>query len=74
MCAAVAFGTAAVLLGLAVSWYASTAAGASIAASAILLACCSATAHRLRGRLAARRLARHDQVHLPIDRKREMHS
>ncbi|WP_336855797.1 zinc ABC transporter permease AztB [Sinomonas albida] len=58
MCAAVGFGTAAVVLGLTVSWYASTAAGASIAASAILLACCSAVAHGFWERLAYRRAAR----------------
>ncbi|HKU12547.1 MAG TPA: zinc ABC transporter permease AztB [Sinomonas sp.] len=73
MCAAVAFGTAAVVLGLTVSWYASTAAGASIAAAAILLACGSASAHRLWVRLAFLRAARHDQTHLSIDRKREKH-
>lgn len=35
------FGTAAVFLGLIASWYAATAAGASVAAAAILLACLS---------------------------------
>ncbi|MEA5453958.1 zinc ABC transporter permease AztB [Sinomonas sp. JGH33] len=74
MCAAVGFGAAAVVLGLAVSWYAGTAAGASIAASAILLACCSAATHGLWGRLSCRHSARHDRTHLLIDRKREKHS
>lgn len=71
---AVAFGTAAVVLGLGVSWYASTAAGASIAASAILLACCSAAAHRLWRLLASVRAAHADRAQLLIDQKREKHS
>lgn len=41
MALAAVFGVAAVLLGLLASWYAATAAGASVAASAILLACLS---------------------------------
>lgn len=43
MALAAVFGVAAVLLGLLASWYAATAAGASVAASAILLACLSWT-------------------------------
>ena len=41
MALAAVFGITAVLLGLLASWYAATAAGASVAASAILLACLS---------------------------------
>ena len=41
MALAAVFGVAAVFLGLLASWYAATAAGASVAASAILLACLS---------------------------------
>ncbi|MDN3445716.1 zinc ABC transporter permease AztB [Microbacterium sp. APC 3901] len=41
MALAAAFGVSAVFLGLLASWYAATAAGASVAASAILLACLS---------------------------------
>ncbi|MEV7610852.1 zinc ABC transporter permease AztB [Microbacterium sp. NPDC089320] len=41
MALAAVFGVAAVFIGLLVSWYAATAAGASVAASAILLACLS---------------------------------
>ncbi|WP_447913554.1 zinc ABC transporter permease AztB [Microbacterium phyllosphaerae] len=41
MALAALFGVAAVFLGLLASWYAATAAGASVAASAILLACLS---------------------------------
>lgn len=43
MALAAVFGVAAVFLGLLASWYAATAAGASVAASAILLACLSWT-------------------------------
>jgi zinc/manganese transport system permease protein/manganese/iron transport system permease protein len=64
MCAAVGFGGAAVVLGLLVSWYANTAAGASIAALAILLALSSAVARRLWERV---------RLQPPIDRKRERH-
>jgi zinc/manganese transport system permease protein/manganese/iron transport system permease protein len=74
MGAAVAFGSAAVVLGLAISWYASTAAGASIAFSAILLAACSGGAHRLSAQLSSRLMARPDRTRLLIDRKREKHS
>ncbi len=65
MCAAVGFGGAAVVLGLLVSWYASTATGASIAASAILLAFSSAVAHRMWDRTRSQPLT---------DRKREKQS
>ena len=41
MALAAVFGVAAVFLGLLASWYAATAAGASVAASAILLSCLS---------------------------------
>nr|WP_314843421.1 zinc ABC transporter permease AztB [uncultured Microbacterium sp.] len=44
MVLACAFGIAAVFIGLLTSWYAATAAGASVAAAAILLACLSWTA------------------------------
>lgn len=47
MCASVGFGVAAVVLGLVVSWYGGTAAGATIASSAVLLALGSSIAHRL---------------------------
>lgn len=52
MALAAVFGVAAVFLGLLASWYAATAAGASVAASAILLACLS---WAVRGALSSRR-------------------
>ncbi|MGK3948707.1 zinc ABC transporter permease AztB [Microbacterium sp. K2] len=56
MALAAVFGVAAVLLGLLASWYAATAAGASVAASAILLACLSwATRTALDSRVARTR-------------------
>lgn len=57
MLLAALFGVAAVFAGLLVSWYAGTAAGASVAASAITIAGLSATARALATRRARRTLA-----------------
>lgn len=54
MALAAAFGVSAVFLGLLASWYAATAAGASVAASAILLAGLSWTARAALGSLGSR--------------------
>lgn len=53
MALACAFGVAAVMLGLLLSWHASTAAGASIALTAVLLAVASCGAHAAHVRTAA---------------------
>lgn len=64
MVAATVFGAAAVLIGLLVSWHFATAAGASIAAAAVLLAAVSATIRSVLTRAARRRHpADHDADH-----------
>ncbi|GAA3712397.1 hypothetical protein GCM10022377_27490 [Zhihengliuella alba] len=66
MLAACAFGVAAVVLGLATSWYGGTAAGASIACAAILLAGLSAAARRAVGAVANRYRPHADAVPEPV--------
>ncbi|MGJ0203951.1 zinc ABC transporter permease AztB [Leucobacter sp. gxy201] len=70
MLCAIAFGAAAVFLGLLASWHFATAAGASIGAAAVLLAACSAPLRTLLSR-AARHRVRHEHVsQLPLERTR----
>lgn len=59
MALAAVFGSAAVVIGLLASWHAGTAAGSSIAFSAIALAGVSASAHAVRQTIRATRLSRH---------------
>ncbi|MFN3599998.1 MAG: zinc ABC transporter permease AztB [Dietzia sp.] len=65
MVLAAVFGSAAVVIGLLASWHAGTAAGSSIAFSAIALAGFSASVHVARQQLQVRRLSRHSASAAP---------
>lgn len=67
MALAAVFGSAAVVIGLLASWHAGTAAGSSIAFSAIALAGVSASAHAVRQTICATRLSRHRPTVGPVD-------
>ncbi|WP_311212256.1 MULTISPECIES: zinc ABC transporter permease AztB [unclassified Arthrobacter] len=66
MVVAVAFGALAVVLGLLCSWYAGTAAGASIAMAAILLAVVSGVGARLNSWRGRRQTTHHEPSPAPI--------
>jgi zinc/manganese transport system permease protein len=66
MALAAAFGSTAVVLGLLASWHAGTAAGSSIAFSAIALAGVSASVHAARQSLRTTRLSRHRPLVSPV--------